>query len=69
MLFHVIVPPTMLQNAFDRMKSIYKKCQLGEAGNIRLMEIQPGAGNDVVRFRLKRFQLDKSPPYEWLSYM
>jgi hypothetical protein len=51
------------------MKTIYKKCRLGKRGDIRLMEIQPGMRNDLVRCRLKCVQLEKSPPYECLSYM
>ena len=51
------------------MKTIYQKYRLGEGCDIRLMEIQPGAGNDLVRCRLECVRLGKSPPYECLPYM
>lgn len=51
------------------MESIYEKFNLGERGNIRLLELQPGRENDLIRCGLRCERLGTNPSYTCLSYM
>lgn len=46
----------------------YKPLSRGANDEIRLLHLEPGSGDDVVRFTLQHVHLSQTPAYEAISY-